>query len=304
MMSVEYNFAQSPCYFTTHPYGRYTFSMLESTKGSNILQFPTFITVYKNQPSMTIYTIDPANAGIYTINICVELDNLYYWGNRGDIFPSTSKMYSPDNPPADLIYKDCVKVTVTMEDMWPNQPTQNESYEELLVAKTNTPPVLPIKPKSFSIFAENDAVIKFETPFDAESNNVTMKLDVGRATSFAKFDPNFSTLLIERGKTNNSTAGSYPMTLTLKDDGSNDYSTNTAVYSFTVYVKCRPEPYLNTDANNKIDYNIPKVEEIYNCGYSVDPLPLIPSDIQIIDVTEKESPQSFIKNTEFIAITD
>ena len=93
---------------------------------------------------MIIYSNNPAHAGNYTINLCIELDNIYNWGNLGETFRSTDRKYSPDNPPANLIYKECVEVTVTMENKWMNQPTKNVTYEKLNIARLNTPPRLPI----------------------------------------------------------------------------------------------------------------------------------------------------------------
>ena len=133
-----------------------------------------------------------------------------------------------------------------------------------------------------------------------------MRLDVGRAASFAKFNSSSNTLIIEKGGTTNSTAGSYLMTLTLRDDGSNDTSTSTRVYTFNVYIKCRPILYENTDANKQIDYNTPKVESTYNCGYSIPLLPLMPSNIPVIGLqlsTETSSP-ALVNNTSNTAITN
>lgn len=69
---------------------------------------------------MTIYSIDPAHVGNYTIEICVELDNLYNWGKLGETFLNTERKYSPATPPESLIYKDCFKVFLTMESNWVN----------------------------------------------------------------------------------------------------------------------------------------------------------------------------------------
>ena len=90
--------------------------MTEGELDWNVL-FPPFIEQYETQSVMTIYSRDTNDYGNYTINVCVELENLYNWMEKDGLYDLDydSRKYDPDYPPTDLNYTDCFNIYVNME---------------------------------------------------------------------------------------------------------------------------------------------------------------------------------------------
>ena len=86
---------------------------------------------------------------------------------------------------------------------------------------------------------------------------------MGRAASFANFDVFTREFTIEQGATTNTTAGRYPIKITLTDDAPTSRGgSKQTVYDFDLYVRFRPLDF-DSDAGNSQINSVVQVEEIY-----------------------------------------
>ena len=55
---------------------------------------------------MSIYSRDRSHIGNYTIEVCVELESLYNWMEKDNLWDplDESRKYDPDVPPETLLY--------------------------------------------------------------------------------------------------------------------------------------------------------------------------------------------------------
>ena len=256
LSTIEYNFAQSPCAYA----GTYTATMTEGDLDWNV-PFPTFLTQYEDEGVMTIYSRDELHVGNYTIEVCVELENLYNWMEKDGLYDptDTSRKYDSDYPPEDLNYTDCFNINVSMNvsDNW-------DGYiDEAFVEDFNSAPVLVVTPRDIAIWAGEGLYVDFGNVFDAEGDQASFNLDLGRAQSFANFDIFTYELTIDEGVTSNFTAGRYPIKITLTDDAPTSRGGPKAtVYQFDLYIRFRPLDFEGDAGSSNIN-TIVTAEEIY-----------------------------------------
>ena len=151
------------------------------------VQFPPFLNQYETQPVLTIYSRDKNDYGNYTIEVCVELENLYNWMEKDGLYrplDTSSRKYDPDRPPDDLICTDCFNIYIYMNI----SDIHDGKVVEVFQDGFNTAPTAVITPKDIAIWAGDQLFVDYNDVFDAEGDNIVINIDLGRAVNFAKFD--------------------------------------------------------------------------------------------------------------------
>ena len=187
---------------------------------------------------MTIFA-QVADIGNYTINVCVELDNLENWQKKDGLWDPTdnSRKYDPDRPPSTLLYTSCFNMTVSVTQVV--MAVQDFVVTEDLI---NSAPSLPVKPSDIAMYAGDELIVDYYAPFDGDGDDVAILVDLGRAASFATFDYFTRQLIIAEGATSEFTVGSYPIEFNMTDSAPADRGgPKTTQYNFILYIRFKPQ---------------------------------------------------------------
>lgn len=168
---------------------------------------PDFLQYSDTTGVMTVFSKDVEDAGTVKVSVNATLANL-------ELSESGQSAVSQDN----LIYTAGFSLTVTVL-------SPGSSYQ----AASNTAPYLVSRPSKLTAYIGRSFYYYFGEVHDLENDRVTVSIDLGKASSFAKFDPQLNTLTIDEGATTLSDSRLHEVLLTLVDQ--NDLST---AYEFTL----------------------------------------------------------------------
>ena len=164
---------------------------------------------------MQIYSNERDDAGFYLVKITTVLDNLALLENVNGLF---SASIDPSNPPASLIYTDSFYITIEMED----------PIDEFILFNNTNPFFLP-KPTDLYAYIGEAFTHSFGSAMDYETEDgqiVTVTVDLGPANSFASYDYNSNTILIDEGRTDEYSVKISDIIITLSDDYKDEFLTD------------------------------------------------------------------------------
>ena len=214
LKTISYVFDQYPCNYEA------TYAVSLSEDEDVFSELPDYLQFSETTGVMTVYSKDPADAGTIEINASATLANL-------ELFESGQFAISE----ADLFYIAEFKLNVTVL-------SPSDSYQ----VPSNTAPYLVPRPSQLTAYIGRSFYHYFGEVHDLENDRVTVSIDLGTTSGFAKFNAISNTLTIEEDATTPGINLLHKIVMTLQDE-----SNLSTIYEFTLALE---EVYGTEDGQN------------------------------------------------------